>query len=595
MKNLFAAICLLGPSLLLVWLREQIVKEHDSIYANIVHYAFSVVFLNWFMMLLWSYAFNNKGDLFLQLNQQSRFACKYITLSLLLAFVEPYIERFIRDKVIVDMRMPVITFRFSHWRTAAVIYGSILFALNFIRIFDNNFWGDAAFTANLVVNTVPDIIKITAADVHPPLYYLFVKAGYVLFGNQGWIFHFVSLIPLGIIIIFTLTSIWENMGKETAFILLTFIGLSPNAVKFNIEVRMYSWAALFILLTFYYLYRILSEEKWRYYVFFCLFSLAAAYTHYYCLLAVSFFYVFLFFVALYKKRLSIKKVLTISICILVMYFPWLIILLEAMLKRVGNYWIKNIPTLKSSLGYLFALHFDKAILLWLLLGLILLREMRIYELERTENGKYRVLFFSNKAIESDILLWKLTGLVSIFGTIGCALFISKNLQPFYTLRYIYPLSVVLWLILGQSLARIKWKGIITSLLVIAILFVSVPAYVATYTNAKNANVKLQITLHATKEAMNKDDIILTNHYHINWTIARYYYPGKKSQLVELNKLPELKSNTSYWLIVSGKQKMDKAFRQIQEQGFSWKLIVEDGNLGTHRVWIYKLTYKDKRE
>ena len=65
-----------------------------------------------------------------------------------------------------------------HW-----VYALILFVLNFIRIFDNNFWMDEAFTTNLVQHSISEIVVATAADVHPPLYYLLVKVGYEIFGK----------------------------------------------------------------------------------------------------------------------------------------------------------------------------------------------------------------------------------------------------------------------------------------------------------------------------------------------------------------------------------------------------------------------------
>lgn len=191
----------------------------------------------------------------------------------------------------------------------ASIYAVILFALNFVRIFDNNFWADEAFTTNLVANTVPVIIQKTAADVHPPLYYLIVKLGYTLAGNQGWMFHLISLFPCAIILIFSLTAIWNRFGKETAVILITLAALSKNAVRYNVEVRMYSWGALFVLLSFYCLYLILDEESTKHYILFTLSSLAAAYTHYYCLVSVAFFYVVLLVLCFFAKRLNWKKVL----------------------------------------------------------------------------------------------------------------------------------------------------------------------------------------------------------------------------------------------------------------------------------------------
>ncbi len=163
-----------------------------------------------------------------------------------------------------------------------------MFSLNAVRIFDHNFWADEAFTIQLVKNKIPGLIAGTAADVHPPLYYLIVKAFYSLFGDKGVIFHLVSLIPCAVILILALTLIWKRFGREVSAVLITLSCLSGNAVRFNVEVRMYSWGALFILLTFYEFCCIVGQEKKSSYVLFVVFSLMASYTHYYCLLSVSF-------------------------------------------------------------------------------------------------------------------------------------------------------------------------------------------------------------------------------------------------------------------------------------------------------------------
>lgn len=39
--------------------------------------------------------------------------------------------------------------RFDYWRIAAVAFAAVLVVLNLLRIFDNNFWGDEAFTIRL--------------------------------------------------------------------------------------------------------------------------------------------------------------------------------------------------------------------------------------------------------------------------------------------------------------------------------------------------------------------------------------------------------------------------------------------------------------
>ena len=176
-------------------------------------------------------------------------------------------------------------------RIIACLYAVVLFYLNVIRCFDEALWLDEAFTANLVRESIVDIFKITANDVHPPLYYLIVKGFCSVFGMKGWAFHFVSVVPLIITLIFLLTVVWDSFGPEVSLIVMTLIGISDEAVTYNVQIRMYSWAALFVLLSWYCFYLIVTHDSKKDYIGFSCFTLAAAYTHYYALIAVAFFYV----------------------------------------------------------------------------------------------------------------------------------------------------------------------------------------------------------------------------------------------------------------------------------------------------------------
>ena len=54
------------------------------------------------------------------------------------------------------------------------LYALVLFAMHFVRIFDNSFWGDEGFSIGLAQMNVFEMLQVTAADNHPPLYYLFL-------------------------------------------------------------------------------------------------------------------------------------------------------------------------------------------------------------------------------------------------------------------------------------------------------------------------------------------------------------------------------------------------------------------------------------
>lgn len=585
------AVLALGiPALITVYLREKILDMDTSWKQRIIAYLISVLALNWLMLFIVNYGFDVKENVFLKLNMYNQFACKYIALSVAIALTEPFLERFIKQKISFEIVTPIHCRKFRYWKFCACLYSIALFTMNFIRIFDNNFWGDEAFTINLVRHSVPEIIRRTAADVHPPLYYLFVKLMFSIAGGQGWAYHLVSLIPCAIIIIFALTVIWKRFGGSVSIIFITLACLSNNAVKYNVEVRMYSWGALFVLLSFYYFYDILNDNRTRSYVLFVISSLAAAYTHYYCLISVVFFYVTLMIYSLLKKE-NLKKVIIVYAVTIVGYLPWFFIMLQSMLKRVGSYWISTIPTLEESIKYIFSDQFPFWIwiLIVILMVIVLFYETGILKISDKHEKRYSIRLDIASARCSSILVWIFAGVLSVFGTVGFGIIISKLVRPFYTLRYIYPVSIIAWLLLGIMVSRLKGKKLYVIIFVLLMLSIFIPDYRKTYTNEKNMNTKLETTLESTTEIA-VEDVILTNQSHIEWTIAECYYPGVETSIITLGDIPVLEQNTTYWLIIGGKQELEETFMQIEEQGFAYKQIVDGGNLGTHTVYIYKLEF-----
>ncbi len=591
---MIAGICLLAPPVIMACLREKFMEKQWDKQGRILNYALSVLLLNFLMLLILYFGFHNKDNLYGKLNQYNDFALKYIFLSLFIAAAEPAAECFFRKKVAVKIdlsRKP----KDINWRLAAGTYAIILFSLNAVRIFDHNFWADEAFTIQLVKNKIPGLIAGTAADVHPPLYYLIVKAFYSLFGDKGVIFHLVSLIPCAVILILALTLIWKRFGREVSAVLITLSCLSGNAVRFNVEVRMYSWGALFILLTFYEFCCIVGQEKKSSYVLFVVFSLMASYTHYYCLLSVSFFYLALLFLALYKRRLSWKKVLASCMGAIAGYLPWFFVALQSMLSRVDNYWIESIPSWRASVSYLFSGKFG--ILVWGIFGIggvtALLYETRVLDNKKTEDGRRLFSVSFDRIVFSDIAIILIVGPISVFGTILSAILISYFVRPFYTLRYIYPVSIVMWMILGIVISRLKGRKVYIVLALIYMLTVFGPAYHTTYTKEREQNERFEETLKLTAGVIRQGDVILTNVPGFAWTVGGIYYPDIAVRGIGRSLDVELEKDLCYWLVVERWKEIPLVFQELKEKGFSYELIIMDGNMGSYDTTVYKVTADDR--
>lgn len=463
-----------------------------------------------------------------------------------------------------------------------VLYAIALFSLNAIRIFDNNFWGDEAFTIRLAQTDFWSMIKLTAEDVHPPLYYLIVQIMCKIFGYRGEIYHLSALIPYMIILIIALIRIPKRFNIQTSIIFITFASLLSTAVNFNVEARMYTWGGLFVILSFLELYEILIDNQKRDYVFFILASLAAAYTHYYCLISVAFFYLVLIILACVKRNEYLKKVTIACILTIIGYLPWLFVLLETFDRVSEDYWMEDIPLFRYCVGYLFDSKFKYVFCVIMIISCMAIIVKEVYFIKRIETLNKKDSLNEHMVR----IIWLSAAFISIFGTMAVGIGVSIVLRPVFIPRYLFPVAYVAWLICAFSVSEFKYKNILTALVIILIFIGCVPEYKDKLITEKTQNDILLETLEKTKE-IDKKDIIFTNMDHINWTIADYYYPNVVHYYVNTSKIHDLEKGVRYWLILS--EEIGKEIKEsFIKSGYTVQEIIKEGILGTHKVFIYCL-------
>lgn len=460
--------------------------------------------------------------------------------------------------------------RFDYWRLAATVFATVLVILNLLRIFDNNFWGDEAFTIRLSGMSVPEMLRATAEDVHPPLYYGIVQLFCKVFGYTGVVYHLASFVPYVLVIVLALTVIWKWFGMEASVLLITLASLLETAVSFHVEVRMYSWGSLFMLASFLALYSIFTQNRTRDYVWFVLASLAGAYTHYYCLVSVAFFYVILIGLALIKREAYFKKTLIACLVTVAAYLPWLIVLLQTFQRTMGDFWMTNIPYLKDCFAYLFSGRLQYVLFAVMLAAVVL------------------AAWYRRKNLAW--VLWLAAGLAGIFGTIFVGNLVSRLFRPVFIVRYLYPVAIIAWVLLAVGIASLKKKRIYCAVISAALLIICIPQYFTTYRADKQQNELLRMTLEATADISGEDSVILTNLEYLDWTVLDYYYPEVEHILLDTAEIPVLDKEHTYWLMLQGEILAD-VVTQLEVQGYAADTVVENGTLGTNPVRIYKLNTK----
>ena len=192
--------------------------------------------------------------------------------------------------------------------------------------FNYDVWLDEAFTGIFIRSNFYDMIKATAMDVHPPLYYVLLKLFAMVFGYHIPVLKIFSVLPIAFLMSISMFWIYPKFGFKASFLFQLLLGTLPNSMIKNVEMRMYTWGMLFVFLTALCAYEIWKEdgEGIKFEIGFFTFGLAAAYTHDFALISVAVIYVlFVYWIVQGKKYKKLRKVFASMIGSVFGYLPWL--------------------------------------------------------------------------------------------------------------------------------------------------------------------------------------------------------------------------------------------------------------------------------
>ena len=175
-----------------------------------------------------------------------------------------------------------------------IIILGILFIL--IPNFHTNLWFDESYSVAISNNhNFGEIWEIGGHDVHPVLYYWMLKIISLIFGNNILCYRLLSVIALAILGILGYTHIRKDFGEKTGALFSLFTFVFPLNLVYSGEIRMYTWAMLFVAIMAIYAYRIFKGKRTiKNWIIFGIFSLASAYTHYYGLMTAGVINILLF-------------------------------------------------------------------------------------------------------------------------------------------------------------------------------------------------------------------------------------------------------------------------------------------------------------
>ena len=397
-------------------------------------------------------------------------------------------------------------------------------------IFNHNIWTDEAFTMELVnFNSITGIIKGTAVDVHPPLYYLIAYFFVALFGTSVQVYKIVSVIPIVLTMLLGLFYIKPWFGSKTAGLFILFLNAIPCVMEYGVQVRMYSWCIFFISLAALSAYGYYQFKSKKYLVFLTLTALCACYTHNFAMISAVFIYIFLGISLMLRERKIPFKWFVSGIIVSIFYLPWLLVLYSQTNNRIGNYWISDINK-ETILGYFSDIfgsripHSTAMFVALLVLGIVVL-------IIRTYNDKNSGLF--------GIMLFLVPILTAILGVV-----VSVLITPFFIARYLIPCMGLLALGLAIAFGNAeKYSYLFLCLFLVCMIG---NAYYKNY-QVEYQSTNVDELLAYMDENMSEDDIVIYNNKIFGFIYAFYF---DAEQLVYLDEVDFGIGHDNIWFLDS---------------------------------------------
>lgn len=305
-----------------------------------------------------------------------------------------------------------------------VVLIAVMTILYVSLIFNQNIWTDEAFTMQLVESgSVLEIIKGTAVDVHPPLYYLITYFFVTLFGTSVQVYKIVSIIPMVLSMALGFFYVKPWFGAKTAVLYILFLNAVPCVMEYGVQIRMYSWGIFFISFASLSAYGYYRFKNKKHLLFLTLAALCACYTHNFTMISAVFIYIFLGISLIFKEhRFPLKWLLSGGV-VSVLYLPWLLVLYAQTNNRVGNYWISNIDK-ETILGYfsdIFGSRIPYSTTMFVILWLIAIVLLFVSGYQDRQVGILGILLF----------------LIPVF-TALLGVIVSVLVTPFFVARYLIP-------------------------------------------------------------------------------------------------------------------------------------------------------------
>jgi len=225
---------------------------------------------------------------------------------------------------------------------------SLLVALASWNLSTPSIWFDEAFGAYLINFSFIDVARYTATDVHPPMFYWFLKTWAALFGHTEIGLRSMSIFFGGVAAVFGFLLARRMFGRRAAIVGLFILVLSPLFIRYSQEARMYTMAVSIVLAATYVMLRAQELKSRKLWVLYGILVSLGMWTHYFTALAWiahwAWRYVTLRSTGVRKKVLAKKFFdkdwLIAHVVAVGLFLPWIpAMVIQLVVVQTGGFWI----------------------------------------------------------------------------------------------------------------------------------------------------------------------------------------------------------------------------------------------------------------
>lgn len=379
------------------------------------------------------------------------------------------------------------------WGDIAILLGAaaVYVAIASATLTKFSIWFDEAFGSYLVRFNIVDLTRYTANDVHPPLYYWFLKIWTIFFGNTEVGIRSMSVFFGVVTIIAMFLFVLRLFGRKAAYLSLLLLVLSPMFIRYGQEARMYTLlTAIVVVATYVLTYAVQTKKRWAW-ITYGVFLTLGMLTQYLVALVWAAHFMWLFIAA--RKpgqplKASVKRTFTKNVMIAygtaaALFSLWLPFLVIQFLTIQGHgFWIKpvNASTLTDFIANALLFGDSTTASSWLALGMFLLIGLVAYL-------AYRLLRSLSGEMKSHYIL-----LLSIVIVPPLLLFLISMppLRSAFVDRYLLSTVVFLAPFIGVTLVLSKnilskkvLAGVIAAIIVILTIGIFNQANIGNYNKA----------------------------------------------------------------------------------------------------------------